>query len=227
MTNWPESDSGPIRLRIAGPGAEAGDNEAAACPVRSEGHDDRATQLRLADLLHAAGNGDRESFTRFYRETSPRVFGLARRVLRSPAAAEETTQEVFLQVWSAAARYDPARSSAIGWLMMITHRRAVDRVRAEESAAGRDVVYGHRNLGRDHDIVAETVDQRFDEQAVRECLEVLTATQRETIALAYYGGRTYREVADHLDSPLPTIKSRIRDGLKRLQNCLSGVATDA
>ncbi|MFI1463949.1 ECF RNA polymerase sigma factor SigK [Nocardia carnea] len=226
MTKWPESGSGAVGFR--GVDAADSDTEAGrACPVRRAGHDDGATQRRLADLLQAAGNGDRESFTRFYRETSPRVFGLTRRILRSPAAAEEATQEVYLQVWSAAARYDPARASAIGWLMMIAHRRAVDRVRAEESAAVRDIVYGHTHLGRDHDIVSETVHQQFDEQAVRDCLEVLTATQREAVALAYYSGRTYREVADQLESPLPTIKSRIRDGLKRLQNCLSGVVSDA
>ncbi|MGW1739638.1 ECF RNA polymerase sigma factor SigK [Nocardia sp. NPDC001965] len=221
MTNRPGSGPGPIRL------ADSETEDAAACSVRTDGHDDRATQRRLADLLSAAGEGDREAFTSFYRETSPRVFGLARRILRSPAAAEEATQEVYLQVWSAATRYDPDRSSAIGWLMMITHRRAVDRVRAEESATGREIVYGHTHLGRDHDIVSETVDQRLDEEAVRACLEVLTSTQREAVALAYYSGRTYREVADHLESPLPTIKSRIRDGLKRLQNCLAGVASDA
>ncbi|WP_280396773.1 ECF RNA polymerase sigma factor SigK [Nocardia carnea] len=226
MTNRPESGSGPIRLRDAD-AKSSGTGDGAACPVRRDGHDDRATQRRLAGLLEAAGNGDRESFTLFYRETSPRVFGLAKRILRSPAAAEEATQEVYLQVWSAAARYDPQRSSAIGWLMMIAHRRAVDRVRAEESAAARDIVYGHIHLGRDHDIVSETVYQQLDEQAVRDCLELLTATQREAVALAYYSGRTYREVADQLESPLPTIKSRIRDGLKRLQNCLTGVVSDA
>ncbi|MBF6161587.1 ECF RNA polymerase sigma factor SigK [Nocardia cyriacigeorgica] len=192
----------------------------AACPVRPGNGEVRG---RLDGLLKSTAAGDREAFTHFYRETSPRVFGLALRVLRSPAAAEETTQEVFLQVWSAAERYDPALSSPIGWLMMITHRRAVDRVRSESSAAGRDAVYGHTHLGRDHDIVAETVGQRMDEQAVRDCLDTLTYTQREAVALAYYSGRTYREVADHLASPLPTVKSRIRDGLKRLQDCLTGV----
>ncbi|MEU4314642.1 ECF RNA polymerase sigma factor SigK [Nocardia sp. NPDC024068] len=224
MTNRQDSGSGPIRLRGAGP--ETSDNPE-VCAARPAGHDDHATARRHSELLQAAGSGDRQAFTDFYRETSPRVFGLARRILRNPTAAEEATQEVYLQVWSAAARYDPARSSAIGWLMMITHRRAVDRVRAEESAAGREIVYGHTHLGRDHDIVSETVHQRLDEAAVRDCLEVLTSTQREAVALAYYSGRTYREVADQLESPLPTIKSRIRDGLKRLQNCLSGVASDA
>lgn len=194
--------------------------ERAACPVR---HGNGEVRRKLDGLLKSTAAGDQEAFTHFYRETSPRVFGLALRVLRSPAAAEETTQEVFLQVWSSAERYDPALSSPIGWLMMITHRRAVDRVRSESSAAGREIVYGHAHLGRDHDIVAETVGQRMDEQAVRDCLDTLTSTQREAVALAYYSGRTYREVADHLASPLPTVKSRIRDGLKRLQDCLTGV----
>ncbi|MBF6437041.1 ECF RNA polymerase sigma factor SigK [Nocardia cyriacigeorgica] len=212
-------DTGPIPfIGPIAPDDLAG--EQAACPVR---HGNGEVRARLDGLLKSTATGDREAFTRFYRETSPRVFGLALRVLRSPAAAEETTQEVFLQVWSSADRYDPAMSSPIGWLMMITHRRAVDRVRSESSAAGRDAVYGHTHLGRDHDIVAETVGQRLDEQAVRDCLDTLTSTQREAVALAYYSGRTYREVADHLASPLPTVKSRIRDGLKRLQDCLTGV----
>ncbi|NEW41337.1 sigma-70 family RNA polymerase sigma factor [Nocardia cyriacigeorgica] len=197
--------------------------EQGACPARNGNGDARR---QLDGLLKSTAAGDREAFTRFYRETSPRVFGLALRVLRSPTAAEETTQEVYLQVWSTAERYDPALSSPIGWLMMITHRRAVDRVRSESSAAGRDAVYGHTHLGRDHDIVAETVGQRLEEQDVRDCLDTLTVTQREAVALAYYSGRTYREVADHLHSPLPTVKSRIRDGLKRLQDCLTGVARD-
>jgi RNA polymerase sigma-70 factor (ECF subfamily) len=105
---------------------------------------------------------------------------------------------------------------------MLTHRRAVDRVRTEQSAATRDYVYGHSHLGRDHDMVAEEVGQRLDEQSVLECLDVLTTRQRQAIALAYYGGRSYNEVADHLEVALPTVKSRIRDGLKRLESCLTG-----
>lgn len=223
MTKGQESGSGPIRLR--GASADPGETDAAAnCAI---GGNRVGAQKELAVLLRETAAGDREAFSRFYRATTPRVFGLALRVLRSPTAAEETTQEVYLQVWSSATHYDPGLASPIGWLMMLTHRRAVDRVRTEESAAGRDAVYGHTHLGRDHDMVSETVGQQLDEQAVRDCLEVLTATQREAVALAYYSGRTYREVATQLDSPLPTVKSRIRDGLKRLRNCLSGSTADA
>ncbi|MGY2060833.1 sigma-70 family RNA polymerase sigma factor, partial [Nocardia gipuzkoensis] len=131
-------------------------------------------------------------------------------------------QEVYLQAWSLAETYDPDRSSPMGWLIMLTHRRAVDRIRSERAAADRDVIYGHAHLGRDHDVVVEAVTQRFDELAVVRCLGGLNPRQRETIALAYYSGRSYPEVADLLEIPLPTVKSRIRDGLKRLAACLTG-----
>lgn len=216
MTGDPESS--PIRL--------ADGADAPSCPAGGAG-DKAAAQRELATLLSAAATGNRDAFTRFYRATSPRVFGLALRILRSHSAAEEVTQEVYLQAWTSAEKYDSALASPIGWLMMITHRRAVDRVRTEESSTTRDKVYGHAHLGRDHDVVSETVGQRLEEQAVLHCLDTLTATQREAVALAYYSGRTYREVAEHIDAPLPTIKSRIRDALKRLQTCLSGVASHA
>ncbi len=215
MTGNPEFTS--VRL--------AGDAAAPSCAV---GGDDRTEAQRgLAALLAAVATGNRDAFTRFYRATSPRVFGLALRILRGQAAAEEVTQEVYLQVWTTAERYDPALSTPIGWLMMLTHRRAVDRVRAEQSSTVRDRAFGHAHLGRDHDAVAETVGQRLEEQAVAHCLDTLTDTQREAIGLAYYSGHTYREVAEQLDAPLSTVKSRIRDALKRLQSCLSGVASHA
>lgn len=213
MTGDPEL----ISLRLADDAAPP------SCAVNGSAR--AGTQRELTDLLAATGTGSRDAFTGLYRATSSRVFGLALRILRSHSAAEEVTQEVYLQVWTAAERYDPKLSTPIGWLMMITHRRAVDRVRTEESSTVRDRVYGHAHLGRDHDAVAETVGQRLEEQAVAHCLATLTDTQREAIDLAYYGGRTYREVADQLDAPLSTVKSRIRDALKRLQHCLTGVAS--
>lgn len=205
----------------------AGDASLRLCVLPSE-LDRHRTALagRLATLLAATGTGDRAAFTEFYRLTSSRVFGLAVRILHSPATAEEVTQEVYLQVWSTADHYDTALSSPVGWLMMLAHRRAVDRVRAEAAAAVRDLTYAHSHGSRDHDVVAESVAQRMEEQAVLGYLDVLTTTQREAIVLAYYTGRTYREVADHLSVPSPTIKTRIRDGLKRLEKCLSVAGAD-
>ncbi|WP_332839115.1 ECF RNA polymerase sigma factor SigK [Nocardia bovistercoris] len=195
-----------------------------ACPVVAPGEGREHTR-RLVELLADIASADRDAFTEFYRATSHRVFGLAMRIARGRAASEEITQEVYLQVWTLADRYDPSLSSPMGWLMMLTHRRAVDGVRREDAASARDLAYGHRTLGRDHDVVTEAVEHRAETRAVLDCLEVLTDRQREAVALAYYSGRTYPEVADHLSLPLPTVKSRIRDGLKRLANCLSGGAS--
>ncbi|MUL76902.1 sigma-70 family RNA polymerase sigma factor [Mycobacterium sp. CBMA226] len=189
--------------------------------ARMEGEADRAA------LLAAIADGDAAAFTEFYDLTSPRVYGLAYRVVRNRTLAEDVVQEVFLQVWSTAARqYDPALASPIGWLLTLAHRRSVDRVRSEQSAADRNHAYGASHLGREHDTVVDEVGQRLDEQEVTDCLGGLTDIQREAIGLAYYSGHTYREVAEHLDVTLPTIKARIRDGLIRLKNCL-GVGTDA
>lgn len=200
-------------------GAEAG-------PVPSSpGRAARAAEL--AGWLGAIAEGDRDAFTEFYDLTCARVFGLSSRIVRNATLAEDVTQEVYLQVWTSAARqYDPTLASPIGWLMTLTHRRSVDRVRAEQSATDRNHAYGATHLGREHDVVADEVGQRLDEQQVSDCLDTLTATQREAIALAYYSGHTYREVAELLDAALPAVKSRIRDGLIRLKNCL-GVNTDA
>ncbi|MFD8102925.1 sigma-70 family RNA polymerase sigma factor, partial [Nocardia fluminea] len=152
----------------------------------------------------------------------PGGLGLALGGVRKPGAAVHSPQYVFLRVWWGAGLYPPPKASPIGWLMMLTHRRAVDRVRAEQSATRRDIVFGHAHLGRDHDVVAEAVGQRLDEQSVLDCLQTMTELQREAVALAYYGSRTYVEVAETLAVPLPTVKSRIKDGLKRLENCLTG-----
>ncbi|MEV6432950.1 ECF RNA polymerase sigma factor SigK [Nocardia sp. NPDC051463] len=214
-----DPDSNVIRLRRGTGYVE--NSPWQTCPAPAN-RDDRQHTRRLVDLLAEVADGNRDAFVEFYRATSHRVFGLAVRILRGHALAEEVTQEVYLQVWLSAKRYDHTLSSPIGWLMTLTHRRAVDRVRRETAAADRDVVYGHAQLGRDHDVVAEEVGQHLDEVAVLDCLDTLTSIQREAVALAYYSGRTYSEVAEHLEVPLPTVKTRIRNGLKRLENCLTG-----
>jgi RNA polymerase sigma-70 factor (ECF subfamily) len=175
---------------------------------------------QLAQLLERIAQGDQASFAEFYRLTSRRVFGMARRVLIDPELSEDTAQEVFLQVWQNAGRFDPASGSPLAWLMTISHRRAVDRVRSAQSASEREARYGAASQDIDHDSVQDEVDSRLEADAVVRCLETLTETQQESVRLAYYGGLTYREVAEKLDAAIPTIKSRIRDGLIRLKTCL-------
>lgn len=180
----------------------------------------------LEDLLAGIARGSQDDFAAFYAQTSRRVYGLARRVLIDAELSEDTTQEVYLQVWTNAARFDPALGSPLAWLLTLAHRRAVDRVRSEQSSANREARYGAAMQEPDYDNVVDTVTSRLDAEAVTACLQSLTDTQRESVQLAYYGGLTYREVAEKLNAAVPTIKSRIRDGLIRLKNCL-GVNADA
>ena len=175
---------------------------------------------RLSALLAGTARGDQAAFAEFYQLTSRRVFGMARRVLIDPELSEDTTQEVFLQVWQNAAKFDPQAGSPLSWLMTIAHRRAVDKVRSSQSATDREARYGASTQEIDHDTVSDEVGSRLEAEAVVRCLGTLTETQQESVRLAYYGGLTYREVAERLNAAVPTIKSRIRDGLIRLKTCL-------
>lgn len=182
-----------------------------------------------AQLLELSAAGDLEAFARFYDLMAPRVHGLALRVLRDRGYAEETVQEVFLQVWRQASGYTPALGSVHSWVLTIAHRRAVDRVRSESASARRDEADVAATVldaeGRQPDVSEQVVSQisRAEDAAqVRRCLDELTGNQRQSIEMAYFRGLTYREVADQLEAALPTIKSRIRDGLRRLKSCLGG-----
>ena len=175
---------------------------------------------RLANLLGRIAQGDQDAFAEFYQLTSRRVFGMARRVLIDPELSEDTTQEVFIQVWQNAAKFNPDSGSPLAWLMTISHRRAVDKVRSSQSSTDREARYGASSQDIDHDSVSDEVGSKLEAEAVVRCLDTLTDTQRESVRLAYYGGLTYREVAERLHVAVPTIKSRIRDGLIRLKTCL-------
>ena len=174
----------------------------------------------LAALLSAASRGDESAFARLYDLTSARVYGLVRRVVRDPAQSEEVAQEAYLEVWRQSARYDAGRGSVLAWMLTIAHRRAVDRVRAAESAQERDRRYAATGDGPPYDVVEETVTARLDSVRVRRALDTLTDVQREAITLAYFGGYTHREVSDLLGVPLGTVKTRMRDGLIRMRDTL-------
>ncbi len=201
----------------AAPGPAGAQQERWARPTRSR-------QVRGPDPLAAAmarvAVGDREAYAEVYDALAPKVLGLARAVLRNHAMAEEVAQDVMLEVWRQAGRFDPALASASTWAMTIAHRRAVDRVRSVRAAEDREdrVVAG--DTRREFDEVAEAVEQREDEQRVRRALSTLTDLQREAVELAYWGGFTSTEIAARLDVPVPTVKTRLRDGLIRLRNGL-------
>jgi RNA polymerase sigma-70 factor (ECF subfamily) len=174
------------------------------------------------DLLTKVARGDEAAFAVLYDELAPRIFGLARRILRDPAQAEEVAQEALVEVWRTAARYDPAKGSAMSWALTIAHRRAVDRVRSEQASTDRERRVATEE--RPYDEVVEEATARLERQQVQRCLKSLTELQREAITLAYYRGYSYREVAELLDTGLPTIKTRMRDGLIRLRDCLGVLA---
>ena len=178
----------------------------------------------LDSLLERAGRGDQTAFASVYDALSPLVFGLARRVVRDPAQAEEVTQEVFLEIWRSAARFDRSRGSASTWIHTMAHRRAIDRVRATQAAHDRDERIARRDQEAPYDVVVDQVEARLEQEQVRRCLDGLTDLQRQSVTLAYYAGYTYREVAEVLDTPLGTVKTRLRDGLIRMRDCLGVTA---
>jgi RNA polymerase sigma-70 factor, ECF subfamily len=174
----------------------------------------------LDALLRRVARRDADAFATLYDHTRARVYGLVARVLRDSGYSEETTQEVYLEVWRTADAYDSAKGSALSWLMTMAHRRAVDRVRAEEAASQRESRYGAATVDPSSDVVADSAIAGDERRRVAECLDGLTDLQRQCIELAYYGGLTYAEVSQRLSANLATIKSRMRDALRGLRNCL-------
>jgi RNA polymerase sigma-70 factor, ECF subfamily len=174
----------------------------------------------LDALLRRVAQRDVEAFAAFYDGTRARVFGLVTRVLRDPGYSEETTQDVYLQVWRNADNYNPAAGTPLAWLMTLAHRRAVDRVRSEQAATQRESRYGAANVELPADRVAEAVISIDERRQVTVCLDSLTDAQRECIQLAYYEGLTYVQVSERLAANLATIKSRMRDAIRGLRKCL-------
>lgn len=171
-------------------------------------------------LLARAGLGDEDAFAQLYDEVAPSVFGLVRRIVRDHAQSEEVAQDVFVELWRTAPRFDPARGSAMTWVLTLAHRRAVDRVRSAQASTDRERKAAFMSEPRSFDEVSEKVDAKMEQHQVQRCLGSLTELQRESVMLAFYQGYTYPEVATLLKVPLGTIKTRMRDGLIRLRDCL-------
>lgn len=171
-------------------------------------------------LLKRVATGDKDAFGALYDCLASAVHGVALRVVRDPSLAEEVTQDVFLTVWQKAPSFDPSMGTARTWVLTLTHRRAVDVVRREQSLRDRTARAGAMQVEHPFDQVADEVLTRASTQAASEqvvrAMGSLTPLQRRTIALAYFEGLTYPQVADRLAIPLSTAKTRIRDGLRRM-----------
>lgn len=182
----------------------------------------------LVEILRDVGRGDAAAFELLFTTIWSQVRDRAWVVVRDRALAEEVAQEVLIEVWRTASRFDPDRGTALAWLMTMAQRRSVDRVRSEASSRRRDEV---STLEGDAlnccDDIAELVSRRVDQERVREGLAFLTPLQLQAVTLAFYGGLTYREVARELGVPLSTTKTRIRDGLQRLAQAVDVREFDA
>ncbi len=191
-----------------------------AVPSGDDSLEGAAPAERYAALLRQASLGDEGAFAQLYDAVSSRLYGLVVRVIRDPAQSEEVTQEALLEIWKTASRFDQDRGSALGWMMTIAHRKAVDRVRSAEASSRRDTTYHESTQDVDYDSTAEAAQASLDAERVRRALATLTDAQRGALELAYFGGYTHTEVASMLGLPLGTAKTRIRDGLIRLRDTL-------
>ncbi len=169
------------------------------------------------DALLRAAHGDQRAFAELYDLMSARVFGLILRVVIDRSQSEEVLQEVFLEAWQSAASFNADRGRARSWLLMIAHRRAIDRVRASQASRRRDLAAGARELAESSPGLDDEVELLIDGGKALTSLSELPEPQRRAIVLAYFGGYSQSEIAALLGTPLGTIKTRIRDGLTRLR----------
>jgi len=181
-------------------------------------NDDESSPPNHNEILIRVADGDQGAFSELYDQIAPRVLGLIHRLVRDHAQSEEVAQEVFLEIWQTATRFDPAKGAATTWVMTMAHRRAVDRIRASQASRTRDLKIGIRDFTPAYADVAESVQVRVEHDRVEKAMLSLTQLQRQAVSLAYYGGYSHSEVADMLSVPIGTVKTRLRDGMIRLRD---------
>jgi RNA polymerase sigma-70 factor (ECF subfamily) len=174
----------------------------------------------LVELMGRIAGGDEVAFADFYDSTSRTVYGIVLRVVRDRAQAEEVAQEVYVEAWTSAPRFDSELGSPTAWLNTIAHRKAVDRVRSSERSSAREQRHFDAETQRVAVDTSDIVVAQDQGERVRAALEQLPEAQRTAVRLAYFEGRSYREVAEFLGLPLGTVKTRIRDAMKRLRTHL-------
>ena len=193
--------------------------------------------LDLSRLLARAGLGDRAAFATLYERTSPHLFAVILRINRDRAQAEDILQEVYVNVWRAAQSFDASQSQPLTWLTSIARNRAIDSLRRAQTQPRIQTTFASATSagGLEDDDVYDTVadaspgpldllSRASDARALGDCMERLTALQRQSVALAFFHGLSHAEVSEQLRQPLGTVKSWVRRALIALKSCLQGAA---
>ncbi|MBL8362464.1 MAG: sigma-70 family RNA polymerase sigma factor [Rubrivivax sp.] len=194
--------------------------------------DERSERSRqLAELLSRTALGDRAAFARLYDETSAHLMGVVLRITRHRERAEDIVQEVYVNVWKSAGSFDQRLAQPLTWLTSVARNRAIDSLRRDQAqpltvsthVAGADDEDDRDLLqdlpSGDAGPLAQ-LEQAAEARALRGCLQQLGGETQQALALAFYQGQSYSEVADHLRQPLGTVKSWVRRGLQSLKGCL-------
>lgn len=174
----------------------------------------------LASALSRVADGDRAAFERVYRRTSVKLFGVCLRILPVRQEAEEALQEAYLSVWRRAATFDPAKGSAMTWLITLTRNRAVDRLRRRENVATCSIDLADE-VPDTAPSASTMLDADEDERRLAYCIGTLDGGDGRLIRAAFFEGSTYAELATRTTTPLGTVKSRIRRALLKLRDCLA------
>lgn len=174
----------------------------------------------LTEQIQAVARGDRAALAQIYHLTSAKLYGLVLRILSDRDEAEDVLQEVYLTVWNKADRFDPTRASPISWLAAIARNRAIDRLRALRSRSGHDPADAANDLPDEAPGPLHLLETGDEARRLVTCLETIDERTRGAIVSAFFGGRTYEELATSAGMPLGTMKSAIRRALIRLRGCL-------
>lgn len=174
------------------------------------------------DLLVLVAEENRRAFAVLYDRINGRVFGLVKKVLIDPAQSEEVTQDVFLEVWQSASRFDPQKGNAVSWVLTMAHRRAIDRVRASQASRTRDLAVGIRDYQDSHDDFVDQAETRAEHVRVIQAMSRLTNIQQQALQLAYFQGLTVSQAASAAKVPANTMKTRLRDSLTALRKLVDG-----
>jgi RNA polymerase sigma-70 factor (ECF subfamily) len=193
--------------------------KALACGTSARMGDAQADRVHLSQLLADVAGGDQAAFAELYERTSAKLFGICLRILKDRNEAEDILQDVYVNVWRSAGRFDSERASPITWLAVLARNRAIDRLRAQGPRPS-ETIDAALDIADVSEDAPTGLERRQDAARLAHCLGELEDKQRAVIRSAFFDGFTYSELAARLDVPLGTMKSWIRRGLMRLRECL-------